>query len=278
MNGVSLSQCDTEGTVIYSTYPMMNHSCSCNTMYTISQESRVIEVRAKRRIVEGEEISTRYIPPTKEQPSRSEYLRDVWGFQCSCPRCQSPSELDSGLSSLKCDACAAGHCGPVMDTCYQVTWPCDTCPEVMAPQEARARLSRCRAMVTKIDRESVEAMEAVLAEARVFLHNNHSYCVQIKTDLVSQLARVRDKTPEEADRQLDLAEEILAVLEVTDPGLSPRRAGLLRHVLQLRTERATRQLRAGIIEKKEHSEVMAGNMAMMREVMMCAKYSTVFKI
>ena len=59
MNGVSLSQCETEGTVIYSTYPMMNHSCACNTLYTISPESRVIEVRAKRRIIRGEEISTR---------------------------------------------------------------------------------------------------------------------------------------------------------------------------------------------------------------------------
>ena len=133
-------------------------------------------------------------------------------------------------------------------------------------------------MVAKMDQESIEAMEAVLAEARLLLHNNHSYCVQIKTDLVSRLARVRDKTPEEADRQLDLAEEILAVLEVTDPGLSPRRAGLLRHVLELRTASATRRLKAGIIEKKEHKEIMAGNMAMMREVMMCAKYSTVFKI
>ena len=45
--------------MIYSTYPMMNHSCACNTLYTISPESRVIEVRAKRRIIRGEEISTR---------------------------------------------------------------------------------------------------------------------------------------------------------------------------------------------------------------------------
>ena len=277
MNGVSLSQCDTEGTVIYPTYPMMNHSCACNTMYTISPSTRVIEVRAKRRIVKGEEISTRYIPPTKEQPSRSEYLTEVWGFRCSCPRCQSPSELGSDLSSLRCDRCDEGHCGHVMDTC-EVTWPCDTCHQLMAPPEASARLARCRAMLGKMDRDSVETMEAVLSEARLLLHNNHSYCVQIKTDLVSRLARVRDKTPLEADRQLELAEEILAVLEVTDPGLSPRRAGLLRHVVELRTAAATRKLRAGDIERKQHGEIMAGNMTMMREVMMCAKYSTVFKI
>ena len=274
---MSLSQCDTEGTVIYPTYPMMNHSCACNTMYTINPTSRVIEVRAKRRISRGEEISTRYIPPTKEQPARGEYLTDVWGFRCSCPRCESPGELGSHLSSLRCDKCDQGHCGPVMDTCG-VTWPCDTCTQLMADPEARARLARVRAMMGKMDRDSVEAMEAALTEASLLLHNNHSYCVQIKTDLVSRMARVRDKTPEEADRQLDLAEEILAVLEVTDPGLSPRRAGLLRHVVELRTAAATRKLRAGDIERREHGEVMAGSMAMMREVMLCAKYSTVFKI
>ena len=275
---MSLSQCDTEGTVIYPTYPMMNHSCACNTMYTISPTSRVIEVRAKRRIAMGEEISTRYIPPTKEQPSRSEYLSDVWGFRCTCPRCQSPGELGSHVSSLRCDKCDEGHCGPVMDTCDGVTWPCDTCHELMTDPEARARLARVRAMMGKMDRDSVEAMEAALTEARLFVHKNHSYCVQIKTDLVSRLARVKDKSPQQADRQLVLAEEILAVLEVTDPGLSPRRAGLLRHVVELRTAAATRQLRAGDIERREHGEIMAGNMAMMREVMMCAKYSTVFKI
>ena len=275
---MSLSQCDTEGTVIYPTYPMMNHSCACNTLYTISPETRVIEVRAKRRILRGEEISTRYIPPTKEQPARSEYLSEVWGFRCTCPRCESPSELGSNLSSLKCDTCTEGHCGPVMDTCAEVTWPCDTCPGVIDPPEARARLARCRAMIGKMDQSSVEAMEAVLTEVSTLLHQNHSYCVQIKTDLVSRLAGVIDKTPEQTDRQLDLAEEILAVLEVTDPGLSPRRAGLLRHVVELRTAAAKRKLKAGDIERKEHGEIMAGNMAMMREVMMCAKYSTVFKI
>ena len=76
----------------------------------------------------------------------------------------------------------------------------------------------------------------------------------------------------------DDLESLYAVLEVTDPGLSPRRAGLLRHVVELRTAAATRQLRAGDIERKQHGEIMAGNMTMMREVMMCAKYSTVFKI
>ena len=220
----------------------------------------------------------RYIPPSKEQPVRTEYLRDVWGFTCSCPRCLSPDELGSNFSSLKCDACQAGYCGPVMYTSYELRWPCDTCPEVMAPQEASAKLSRCRSMLGKIDRDNVEGMEAVLKDLRLFLHKNHSYCVQTKTDLVSRLARIQNKTKAEADRQLDLAEEILAVLEVTDPGLSPRRAGLLRHVVELRAAAANRELRAGAIQRKEHSAIMSANMAMMREVIMCAKYSTVFKI
>ena len=60
VNGVSLSQVNQEGTVIYSVYPLMNNHCYCNTVYTIKPDTKVMEVRAQRSIKTGEEISTRY--------------------------------------------------------------------------------------------------------------------------------------------------------------------------------------------------------------------------
>ena len=43
-------------------------------------------MRAQRAIGRGEEISTRYIVPTMEQPARLAYIHRTWGFVCSCAR------------------------------------------------------------------------------------------------------------------------------------------------------------------------------------------------
>ena len=87
---MSLSQVNQDGTVIYSVYPLMNNHCYCNTVYTIKPDTKVMEVRAQRSIKTGEEISTRYVLPSMEQPTRLEYIKKVWDFICRCDRCQSP--------------------------------------------------------------------------------------------------------------------------------------------------------------------------------------------
>ena len=66
----------------------MNSYCYCNTMYTIHPETKMMEVRAQRNIARGEEISTRYILPSMEQPARLETIHKAWGFICTCARCR----------------------------------------------------------------------------------------------------------------------------------------------------------------------------------------------
>ena len=91
-NGVSLSQVNQEGTVIviYSVCPLMNNQCYCNTVFTINTDTKVMEVRAQRRIKTGEEVSTQHVLPSMEQSTRLEYIKKVWDFICTCDRCQSP--------------------------------------------------------------------------------------------------------------------------------------------------------------------------------------------
>ena len=98
--------------MIYSVYPLMNNHCYCNTIYTIKPDTKVMEVRAQRSIKTGEEVSTRYVLPSMEQPTRLEYIKKVWDFICRCDRCQSPSELGSMFSGLKCGLCLQGYCLP----------------------------------------------------------------------------------------------------------------------------------------------------------------------
>ena len=93
--------------MIYSVCPLMNNQCYCNTVFTINTDTKVMEVRAQRRIKTGEEVSTRHVLPSMEQSTRLEYIKKVWDFIiiCRCDRCQSPSALGSMFSGLKCGQC-----------------------------------------------------------------------------------------------------------------------------------------------------------------------------
>ena len=109
VNAIDLSQVGVEGTALYGVYPLMNSYCYCNTMYHIDPATKVMKVRAKTAIKAGEEITTRYVVPSMEQPARLEHIWRVWGFICSCARCQSASELGSMYSGVRCSQCQAGH-------------------------------------------------------------------------------------------------------------------------------------------------------------------------
>ena len=262
--------------MIYSVYPLMNNHCYCNTVYTIKPDTKVMEVRAQRRIKTGEEISTRYVLPSMEQPTRLEYIKKVWDFICRCDRCQSPSELGSMFSGLKCGQCLQGYCLPGRAGELQCDWRCEECGGETPHQEVGAVLARCRALVTKV--AGVEDAETLLTSLQHHLHPNHGLCVQLRTQLISSYDQLEDKSRAQLDRQLQLAQQVLAVTDIIDPGLTPRRGGLLKHVLELRTRTANMDKKQGVIDKERHMDILRSNMGMVKEIMQCMKYATVYKI
>ena len=52
-----------------------------------------VEIRAKTRIREGEEITNEYLKPETGTLLRREVINTKWFFYCSCPRCRDPTEL-----------------------------------------------------------------------------------------------------------------------------------------------------------------------------------------
>ena len=71
VNACSLTQSnDVAGTALFGVYPLMNSYCYCNTMYIINPDTKIMELRAQRSIKKGEEITTRYVLPSMEQPAR----------------------------------------------------------------------------------------------------------------------------------------------------------------------------------------------------------------
>ena len=59
-----------------------------------------------------------------------------------------------------------------------------------------------------------------------------------------------------------------------DPGLTPRRGGLLRHVVDITMVKANMDSGKGIIDKETLKKKMRTALMMMKEMMMCLKYDT----
>ena len=186
-------------------------------------------------------------------------------------RCESPSELGSGYSSLVCDQCG-GSVTMASPGVLDSVWECDKCGELSTREEVGAVLARCRDIMAEA--EEVESLEKVLVRLQEHLHPNHSFCVQIKNKLISAYAGRANKTREELGRQLQLVEEVLEVIDIIDPGMTPKRGGLLKHLVDLRMKTANLDVESGDIDKKTHLAAMRGSMLMMREIMKCLKFSS----
>ena len=72
-------------TGFYPLFANMNHDCQCNTK-TVKLPDNRLEVRAVRRIPEGQEITTQYVSPDKHTKLRQQMLFKKWFFWCECIR------------------------------------------------------------------------------------------------------------------------------------------------------------------------------------------------
>ncbi|KAF2704783.1 SET domain-containing protein [Pleomassaria siparia CBS 279.74] len=71
---------------LYPKIARINHDCRPNTSYFWSARLGKLVVYASRRISEGEELSTSYIPLLHTHEDRRKRLRQ-YGFECSCNAC-----------------------------------------------------------------------------------------------------------------------------------------------------------------------------------------------
>lgn len=67
---------------LYPVVAMINHSCVANSCYTFNGETNSVQLRAKRRLEAGEEITVCYTDPWGGQPNRKIKLSQTWYFEC----------------------------------------------------------------------------------------------------------------------------------------------------------------------------------------------------
>jgi DNA-directed RNA polymerase subunit RPC12/RpoP len=63
---------------------------------------------SQRPIAAGEEVTITYTSLLRPTDQRRARLKSLWFFDCGCPRCRDPTELNSYLSAVKCPQCGQG--------------------------------------------------------------------------------------------------------------------------------------------------------------------------
>ena len=239
---------------------LLSHCCVANSTHVWTEEPPWTNTCiATVDLAAGEEVLTSYQQPTMCSLRRRSELAAGWYFSCTCHRCLDPTELGSHMNTLVCPGCAqptflprpANHIPQWRNPGHppeKELWPQTikehleewTCPCGHNLSSAKVRtivdnlLEKVKALAST-DRYNVPAWLALEEEVSRVVHPQHEVRCELAKWLVPILARAPGTPttafPEHQVRlKLDLAQALLAVLEIVEPGFSKSRAKALYEV------------------------------------------------
>lgn len=92
---------------VYPTASMFSHECISNARHTFDENMNIVFI-AKTPIAKGEIICTSYTQPLKGTLMRRTHLLQTKCFDCTCRRCQDPTELNTFVGAILCVKCKVG--------------------------------------------------------------------------------------------------------------------------------------------------------------------------
>jgi len=181
---------------LYPIYSLMNTSCCNNTRSTVLPDNTV-EVRAKRRIRPGQEITNQYLKPDQPSHIRRPLMRQKWFFDCGCQRCLDPTELGSHWGSVLCRAGrGVARCGGAVVTTSTLDsgadWACQQCGAVLSLHQVTTVLSSAERVIASPASGDgpVEHYERVLHLLSADLHPGNFLLVGVKLKLALLLGNL----------------------------------------------------------------------------------------
>merc|ERR1712098_152316 len=178
---------------LYPVFSITNHNCVANTRHGVQDDAFCLVATVD--IKKDQEITTSYKSSSLGSIVRRPPFRQLWNFDCTCPRCSDPTELGTYASALKCGDCV-GHLLPVQCLDYSSDWRCDKCGKIITADEA---------------------LEHV--------HSRHYLAMQIKRMLMLMYGncpthRLDSMSKKDLKRKADLCKEYLTIFNILEPGLT----------------------------------------------------------
>lgn len=180
---------------------------------------------------------------------RQEHLRQGKYFECQCRRCIDPTELNTHLSSMRCQSCSLGYM--IRLNCKTI-WKCLNCNATAPHEQIQLILRECRQQLqqTGLNTESMEAydeLNALIAKYMPLLHSNHYLLIEMKQKLAAIIRHMnanafdsvtansvigRQNTSSSSiasllERKIELCKEFIPLLDILQPGISRLKAIVL---------------------------------------------------
>ncbi|KAG5880303.1 hypothetical protein JTB14_003703 [Gonioctena quinquepunctata] len=114
---------------LYLNAALMAHDCLGNTLLSVDDDF-VLRVKASVDIPKNSAILFNYANSLHGSLDRKQHLREGKYFECSCNRCNDPSEMNTELSSLKCHTCRKGIIREIDPTIQKSDWQCSACKKI----------------------------------------------------------------------------------------------------------------------------------------------------
>jgi len=201
---------------------LMNHHCVGNTRLLLDNGHQMTVV-ASQAIKKNQQIKFNYARALDPTLTRRTQLLENKYFLCKCERCEDQTELGSHMSSLLC-ACG-GVTVPAQPLSLTSDWECVKCKEITEGGLVGELVRGLQREMEELDRNNMKQVRGLIAKYEGKLHKNHGLLTELKQFVISGLGRLPGFQMEdlrEADhkQKVVLCNEVLAVLNKVDPGLS----------------------------------------------------------
>jgi hypothetical protein len=225
---------------------MMSHSCTPNAEQAIHglEDGLRLQLRTTRPIPAGEQIQISYTELLAPTAVRQFELLNSKLFLCGCRRCEDPEELGSGAGGVRCRSClraaTPGQPPGLLLPAGPDLWRCDLCrAELPATTVLNLvfKIYEQLELVLTDPSTGPEALEAFLAKFSQVLGPCHGILQRARYSLCGQYGRLpgyqlAELGPARLARKLELCSDMLAALDLLQPGRSSRR-GLILYELHI---------------------------------------------
>jgi len=258
---------------------LASHSCLSNSIKDKLNPGWVT-TRARIPVKKGEEITFHYTGGLKGRFMRRPALRRGWCFWCGCPRCSSPSELGSELSSLICSqpACS-GIVRPTDPLDQESVYRCSKCEEEISSVEAETREKK---LTEKLENCYSNDTETILKlyESSTGFHTNHFLKLIMKWLLIQAWGKepgfeTKNLGEKLLEKKVVFCQEYLAALDILDPGISHNRGLTLWELHSAKTFLINKRFREDKVSAMKFLEELKDSLAIVREAAYCLQFNQV---
>ncbi|XP_060522094.1 SET domain-containing protein SmydA-8-like [Cylas formicarius] len=229
---------------LYVETAMMAHSCVPNVCMSADDSYR-LSCHARVDIKRGDTIAATYANLLKGTAERQKHLSDGKYFECSCARCDDPTELGTELSSLRCHKCRKGLIRPHRSR----GWGCDVCRASFLDGLITLAIREGERRIEDLDPANINAMEQLYKKLSLTFHPNHYLMLGLRQNMAVTYSRL-PPTRHNLNRKLDLCARLLAVFSKLEPGISRIKALTMYELQSAMVDLSNKQYRGGEISRE----------------------------